>query len=304
LIKEKDVLFMSGYNILVVDDEVSTRDLISALLMSKGHRCDTASDGIEALKKISQTAYDAVITDIVMPNLDGLSLTREISKRSQDLPVMVITGFVDERTSLEVLDAGAMDFITKPFSTEELAVRVEKMMRDNEILMQSVRDPLTKIFNRRKFNDELSKELKRSERYNRTLSIIMFDIDDFKKVNDEYGHQVGDNVLIEMSSIVSERLRKTDIFARYGGEEFIILMPETDIVRAAEVAEHLRQSIGSHKIAGVPYSITCSFGVTEYGHGESDKDIISRADFALYGAKNKGKNRVEALKSDLSNFAF
>lgn len=284
---------MNGYNILVVDDEASTRDLISALLMSKGHRCDIASDGLEALEKISETAYDAVITDIVMPNMDGVSLTREITRRYHDMPVMVITGFVDERTSSEVLDAGAMDFITKPFSAEELAVRVEKMMRDNEILMQSVRDPLTKIFNRRKFNDELSKEVKRSARYNRTLSVVMFDIDDFKKVNDEYGHQTGDNALVKIAAIVAERLRKTDVFARYGGEEFIILMPETDIVRAAEVAEYLRESIMRHSIEGVNHAITCSFGIAEYLHGEDLEDIIRQADRALYAAKKKGKNRVE-----------
>lgn len=124
------------YKVLIVDDEPMTRDLVSSILSSKGHTCVTASDGAEALDKASTEKFDAVITDIVMPNMDGITLTRELSKNDPSLPVMVITGFTDEHYYEESINAGATDFINKPFSIAELTARFQRMMRDREILCQ------------------------------------------------------------------------------------------------------------------------------------------------------------------------
>jgi DNA-binding response OmpR family regulator len=124
------------YKVLIVDDEAMTRDLVSSILSSKGHKCVTASDGVEALDKASKENFDAVITDIVMPNMDGIALTMELLKRNPSTPVMVITGFTDEHYYEESIEAGATDFINKPFSIAEFLARFHRMMRDHETIRE------------------------------------------------------------------------------------------------------------------------------------------------------------------------
>lgn len=153
-------------------------------------------------------------------------------------------------------------------------------------------DPLTGIYNRKKFNDELEKEIERVKRYRTKLSLIFFDIDHFKRVNDTYGHPVGDTVIQTIAKIVSADTRKGDIFARYGGEEFVILVPENDDGGAFALAEKLRAKIEAHNFSGVG-RVTCSFGVADYKEGKDGADLIKRADKALYTAKNSGRNCVK-----------
>lgn len=152
-------------------------------------------------------------------------------------------------------------------------------------------DALTGIFNRKKFNDELGKEVERSRRYRNLVSLIFFDIDHFKKVNDTYGHSVGDLVLQGISKIVSSNIRKGDVFARWGGEEFVVLIPENGNGSAMVLAEKLRVAIENHQFETVG-TVTCSFGVADYVANEEVEDLIRRADKALYQAKNSGRNCV------------
>ncbi|MBF0458874.1 MAG: diguanylate cyclase [Nitrospirae bacterium] len=165
----------------------------------------------------------------------------------------------------------------------------------------ATKDGLTNIYNRKKFEDELDKEIERSLRYNNFLSLIIFDIDHFKSVNDTYGHQTGDYVLKEITSLVSENVRKYDMFARYGGEEFVILTPETNLAGAKELAEKLRERIQDYEFKEVG-RVTCSFGVSEYVKQEDPAGFIKKADYALYIAKNKGRNRVKAIEKEHSFF--
>jgi len=154
-------------------------------------------------------------------------------------------------------------------------------------------DPLTNIYNRLHFGNFLDSEIDRVKRYGGTFSIIFFDLDQFKKVNDEYGHLVGDEALREVADIVQHANRKADIFARYGGEEFIILTPATDITGAGIHAERLRADIKEHQFSEIN-KLTCSFGVTEFKPDEDDvASLFKRADSALYNAKHLGRNRVE-----------
>ncbi len=151
-------------------------------------------------------------------------------------------------------------------------------------------DPLTKVYNRLKFDEILQTEIERAKRYKTSFSLIMFDIDDFKKINDTFGHQVGDFILKEMARLVKKNIRATDFLARWGGEEFMVLAPHTNITCAEKLACKLKIVIENHdfKIG----KITASFGVTEYEEGDTPNSIIHRADEALYQAKNKGKNQV------------
>ena len=174
---------------------------------------------------------------------------------------------------------------------------VTKIEQERELYMvMSNQDYLTGTFNRKKFFDELSKEIDRVERYKQKLSIFMFDIDHFKAVNDTFGHQTGDSVLQQISAIVQQAIRKTDIFARYGGEEFVVLMPGTPANGARDIAERLRSEIEKHKF---PHGsvVTCSFGVAEITESDNADSFLNKADIALYNAKDNGRNRVEVFDS-------
>ncbi|MCF8002507.1 MAG: GGDEF domain-containing protein [Halanaerobiales bacterium] len=169
--------------------------------------------------------------------------------------------------------------------SKKLEQKVQKITRVSEI------DQLTKIYNRVKFKKELEKEIKRVKRYDNDLSIIMFDIDHFKKVNDNYGHDLGDKVLRQITNVVTKTIRETDIFARWGGEEFIVLTPDTNLDSATELAERTRINIEKAKINKVG-QITCSFGVTKFKKGDSFNSFTKRVDNALYQAKETGRNKV------------
>ena len=162
----------------------------------------------------------------------------------------------------------------------------------DELEKLSETDPLTSIYNRRKFNELLEREVERSKRYDSGLSIIMCDIDHFKKINDEFGHDVGDNALKIFSSTIHDNIREVDMFARWGGEEFMILMPNSDINSAESVAEKLRKVIEDTEIKKIT-AFTASFGVTDLNKDDTTESFIKRVDEALYKAKSGGRNKVE-----------
>jgi diguanylate cyclase (GGDEF)-like protein len=164
---------------------------------------------------------------------------------------------------------------------------------NNELARLSVTDTLTGLFNRLKTDDVLNNEFKRSMRSGQPFSVILVDIDHFKHVNDTYGHQVGDQVLVTVAKTLQAKTRATDVLGRWGGEEFIIVSTHTDQTGAVKLAENLRQSLQDQNIPRVQ-QITASFGVATYQSGDQPKDLVARADAALYEAKRQGRNRVEA----------
>lgn len=153
-------------------------------------------------------------------------------------------------------------------------------------------DPLTGIFNRLKLDDTLNREIERVSRYPQNLSIILFDIDQFKQINDKYGHLAGDSVLVDIANTTASRTREIDIAGRWGGEEFLVICPETDLEGARRLAEDMRIAISEHAFSH-ERPITCSFGVASFHVSESVTSLIKRADEALYRAKGNGRNRVE-----------
>lgn len=180
------------------------------------------------------------------------------------------------------------------FSLTDITKLKEK---SNLLEYQASHDKLTGLFNRNKFDEIYTKELKRAKRYKNNLSMILFDIDDFKYVNDTFGHQIGDEVLKEISKLLSNTIRETDISVRWGGEEFLILLPQTDLFGAQAVAEKLRLNIKNEVITQKQLNITASFGVTQMNDEIDDENLfVSRCDKLLYKAKNSGKNIVIAEK--------
>ena len=160
-----------------------------------------------------------------------------------------------------------------------------------KLINKSERDQLTKIYNKAKFNKELNEEIEKAKRYNSDFGLIMYDIDHFKKANDNYGHDVGDKILIELTGLVRKAIRNIDILARWGGEEFMIITPNTNLNSTMKLAERLRKEISQHDFYKIE-NLTCSFGVTAYKEKDNIDSIIKRVDNALYEAKNSGRNKV------------
>ncbi len=175
------------------------------------------------------------------------------------------------------------------FSLTDITKLKEK---SNLLEYQASHDKLTGLFNRNRFDEIYAKEIKRARRYENDLSIIIFDVDDFKIVNDTYGHQVGDEVLKEMAQIILNNVREQDINVRWGGEEFLILLPQTNLEGAVLAANKIRIAINEHSFTDKSLTITGSFGVAQLLNEDSEKDFISRADKLLYEAKKTGKNKV------------
>lgn len=164
--------------------------------------------------------------------------------------------------------------------------------KSNLLEYQANHDQLTGLFNRQKFNDIFKKEIKREIRYQNNLSLILFDIDDFKKFNDDFGHQVGDEVLKVIAKLSLENIREHDCLARWGGEEFLVLLPQTDKEGAIKVAEKIRKALESYEDEKIPRTITASFGVCKFEENDTETTLLKKVDEALYKAKEEGKNRV------------
>ena len=299
-------------SVLIIDDSDTVRERIIHTLKSYGlfDRYHEADDGLEGFKKLLSAPVDVILCDLEMPRIDGFKFLNMIKARPdlQDVPVIILTGMNDRELKIKGLEQGASDFITKPFDPEELVARVkihlklkclqDDLKRTNELLLElSNTDHLTGLFNRRYLMEALEKEFQRNLRKGGNLSLIILDIDHFKKVNDSYGHLQGDIVLNKMALQIQNELRSYDIAARYGGEEFVALLPDTMLQEAMFVAERVRQAIQGTKFSGALASleVTVSMGIATLPApgGTTVDNFIKMADDALYRAKANGRNRVE-----------
>ncbi len=306
-----------AFPVLIVEDDRFMRTILAANLQEAGYRVVSAVNGSEALEIISRDHFPIVITDWVMPEMDGLELCRAIRSGTTDryTYIILLTAHNDREDLIIGLEAGADEYLIKPVNQAELTVRLKTARRIldlesslkkslAEIKAISVRDPLTEAYNRRYLNELLPQEIKRAYRYKRPLSVIMFDIDHFKEVNDRYDHHAGDLVLQGCAGCIMGSLRKgIDWLARYGGEEFVIVLPETDLTGAGVVAERLRLKIAelitsSH---GQEIRITASFGVVSISQFPQQEMIqaltmVEHADHCMYEAKCEGRNRIKAMQ--------
>lgn len=296
--------------LLLVEDEPTQRLLMSRMLRGAGYAVDVAENGADALAMIKTGKYQLVLTDWEMPGMDGITLCRLV--READLPsvyILLLTSHGAVAHAVEGLRAGANDFIRKPADATELLARLEAGRRmvsleqslrqaNSQIEKLSVTDPLLGTFNRRYLHERLPQEAARSRRYEQPLSLVMADLDHFKKINDTYGHQSGDLVLQHAVDLARSALRVSDWIARYGGEEFVIVLPETPLLGAYAVAERMRRMCSETpvELPGTRLLVTASFGVaTIDGVAASSEDaeaMLRQADQALYESKRAGRNRV------------
>ena len=297
--------------VLIIDDSESVRNRVRQALHDKQvfSRFLLAGDGVEGFKLLLGNRVDLVLCDIIMPGIDGFRFLSLIQSKPEysDVPVIMLTGQEDVRAKVKGLELGASDYLTKPFHDEELVARVKVHLKikalQDELREKNVRleelsntDGLTKITNRRHFMEVFELEFMRAERYSAAMTYVMIDLDHFKRINDEYGHLVGDRALIACANVLREGLRAHDVVARYGGEEFALLLPETDLAGARVVAERYRRRIEETTIAVGEQTVnmTASLGVACCPHDQvnSIDDLIRLADDALYRAKQDGRNRV------------
>ena len=311
----------SHFPILIVEDDPVSRRLLEKTLVKAGHEFVSVENGRKALEEFKERFFPIVLTDWMMPEMNGLELCRAIRERTNTGYVftVLLTAKDSKNDIVAGLEAGADDYLTKPVNQAELIARIKTGIRilelerslkraNEEIRILSITDPLTGCYNRGYMTERLPQEIKRAKRYRHSLSLVLCDIDHFKKINDTYGHQVGDRILKEFVQWINESIRDgVDWLARYGGEEFLIVVPETDTKGACCVVERLRRMLSQKAIGiqGERIHITASFGVTGLDPATPDEKIspealITQADECLYQAKQEGRNRVRVSGIDHS----
>ncbi len=298
------------YSILIVDDDIAITDTVTQYLKAIHYDVKSASNATEALEILNSFEANIVLTDIMMQGMDGLELTRRI-KESYDIDVMVMTGYTVDYSYEKAVQAGASDFIFKPFRFEELNLRIKRVLREanfkqerNKLLKKlekiAITDALTRLYNSRHFFAQIKTEVDRHTRYSRALSLLILDIDLFKNYNDTWGHLEGDKVLMKIGETINSCMRSMDTAYRYGGEEFTLLLPETMLQKACMVGNRIKDSISSRIFEPEPGTkafVTVSLGAAELVPGENFKSFIDRADKAMYKSKKNGRNKLTYLVS-------
>jgi len=287
--------------ILIVDDEKTIRTVLSCFLNDIAN-VHTASDGKMAVAAAVELMPNLILLDISMPDMDGYEVCRRLKEipQTSQIPIIFITGNDSSDDEERGLAMGAVDFIKKPCSPSVVRFRVTNVLRLHQIQRElehlAATDPLTGTNNRRQFMMVGQTEFLRSRRYKNPLSILMMDIDDFKSINDNYGHGTGDEALKMAVNTFTSALRAEDTLGRLGGEEFAALLPESGIESACVLAERLRAAIGAAVLdtSEGSVSFTVSIGVSELKDDDDDiLSVLGRADKLLYAAKENGRDRVE-----------
>lgn len=293
----------SPLTVLVIEDHPDQRDLLAIVLKREGYQVITAANGLEALEKLETENVQIALSDIMMPKMDGFELIKRIRANPalKNIYLILITARIQEGDRVRGLDLGADDYITKPFSFSELLARVRVGTRvvqyQQHLEHQSQIDSLTGLFNRRAFEKKIHEEFERSKRYHNPLSVLIFDLDNFKSINDTYGHHGGDAALVKISETLREMTRQSDFSARFGGEEFVMILPETDQDNALLVANKIHGAVRSSSFGTTnrPFALTVSIGVSSSSTRAYStwREMLDDADRAMYLAKNTGKDRVE-----------
>jgi diguanylate cyclase (GGDEF)-like protein len=295
--------------LLVVDDQPAS---IQALYrtFAVDHQVFLATTGLQALELARERRPDLVLLDLDLPDLDGFEVCTRLHADPilRDTPVIVVTAHSDEAAETRALAVGAVDFIAKPIHPAVVRARVHThlMLKHQRDLLRNMAylDGLTGLHNRHALEERLAGELRHAARERQPLSVVMIDIDHFKRYNDDYGHLAGDDALRRVAgALQAGMLRPMDLLTRYGGEEFVCLLPGTDLDGALAVAERLRTGVAAlrlpHPRSGVQPHVTVSLGVVcepSGAHGDATA-LLQRADQALYQAKESGRDRVVALPS-------
>ncbi|MDD2366537.1 MAG: diguanylate cyclase [Desulfuromonadaceae bacterium] len=299
--------------ILLAEDDKISRRLLERVFSGYGYDVVSASDGDEAWRILEEPEHPhLLVLDWMMPGVTGVEIVKRLRERpdGHTYYAIILTSLDTPDDLAYALDGGADEFVSKPYHADALRARANvgrRIVSLHHTLSEKIRllqeanatishlaatDELTTLYNRRYFNENLTKSISAAKRYKFPLSLVMVDIDKFKAVNDTYGHSSGDTVLKAFADILRSLARTEDVSARWGGEEFIILLTHTARDGAAVMAERVRSKMASECLRVTSIPVTVSLGVVEWGDGEDPELLIKRADKALYRAKDEGRNRV------------
>ncbi len=293
--------------ILIVDDIEDNLQLLRFNLEDDGHTVISATGGEDCLTLARKHRPDLILLDLMMPGMSGTETLAQLKGETtlSDIPVIMISANDNDDAVVRALDIGANEYVTKPFNYRVLAARIRTALRLREAQKQlqelndklarlASTDPLTGVFNRRYFLELGSAEFAKARRHQRQMSVIVLDADNFKSINDSYGHAGGDAALKQLTRLCRAVGRQGDLIGRFGGEEFVICCPETDLEGARQLAERLRLQVESSELLfdGQPIRFTVSLGVTAMsGDDTAIDDMLRRADRLLYRAKAGGRNQ-------------
>ena len=291
--------------ILIVEDDNAVTKLLTKFLTKSGYRNFSANSAEEAEDILNKEEINIVITDIKLPGIDGIKFTKKIRKNF-DLGVIVMTAYSSEYSYVDAIQNGASDLIFKPIRLNELVLRINRVVKEQSLIDEretminnlkrlTIEDSLTGLYNSRHFFEQLDREIVRSDRYLHPLSLIFIDIDKFKRINDSYGHMIGDRILSIIAKKIESCLRTNDTAYRFAGDEFTIILPETDSIKAKVVADRILAKFDGEPIAingkSMP-KISVSIGIAEHQRHEEIQQFIHRADITMYEAKGASGNIV------------
>jgi diguanylate cyclase (GGDEF)-like protein len=279
----------SNEMVLVVDDEEEFGKILEDLLSQLGLKTHHLISGSDALKELQkEKAYTFLITDIVIPGMDGLELTRRTKSEFPDVCVIVMTGFSDDYKYVSVIDAGATDFINKPFRVEELDAKIRRGIIERntrqELKRLTITDSLTELYNQRHFYSRLNDEITRAQRQEQDLALILLDLDDFKQYNDTHGHISGDELLHTFGKIINAQIRQgVDSGYRYGGDEFAIILINADKEICKNIEKRIAKAFEEECHEGV------SMGYAIFDKNMTPEAFVAEADKHLYRLKGEKK---------------
>jgi two-component system cell cycle response regulator len=276
--------------ILLVDDECGLRQTLRDFVESLGYFCAEADSGRRALELLRRTYFPIVISDIVMPEMDGLELLHLIKKKHPGVDVLMITGYGDKYSPAEIVQAGASDFLEKPFSLEQLGARLSKIEREKilreTLFISAITDELTGLYNRRHFYRNLRREIQRANRQGHPFCLIMLDVDGFKEFNDRHGHLKGDALLKTVARVLRLSLRENvDSAFRYGGDEFVLILADADTNTAHSIGNRVRTNLRVNTEDGV----SLSMGIVQFRQGLNMETLVQLADERMYQDKQRRK---------------
>lgn len=289
--------------VLIIDDSPDALTLAKVRLGKEGLDLICADGGKAGLEMAARERPDLVLLDLDMPDMSGFDVCRALKADVElcMIPVIFLSGSGGPEDKVKGLNLGAVDYVAKPFDAFELRARVNAALRTKHmqdlLIKYAMIDPLTGLANRRALMARLGQEWERIQRHGGSLSFIMGDVDNFKRINDTHGHAIGDRALQAIAGAIAGQCRQTDLPSRYGGEEFAILVPDEPAFGATRLAERCRQAVEAVRVnvGSDTVGATASFGVADAASANSPETMIQQADEALYRAKNAGRNCVETF---------
>ena len=277
---------------IVVDDDEALLDILKRFLAMQGHDCDVFSNAEVALHHLAEKPCDILITDIILPGMKGLQFTKEVKQTWPETHVIVMTGFIDDFSYDQAIEAGASDFIKKPFTVHEMMFRIKHVILQERLREMSNSDELTGLLNRRGFFSIAQQQLKVVHRAKGDVALLFADMDGFKAINDQWGHQKGDDALVAMANILRHTFRESDLIARISGDEFVLLLLDLPENNFTVIIDRLQRNIHAFNVSsGEMFNLSLSTGMAVYDHDHpcTLEELVKQADRRMYEQKQRKK---------------